>query len=273
MTASTRTSALMDNAVRPMQTGNLDTDDDVRLSYFRWGSEDTRTPVALHHGFAASTQANWVAPRVVAALLKAGHAVISIDARGHGQSEKPHDAGFYGEPRMARDLIALLDHLEVREFDLVGYSMGAVVSLIVASQESRLRRMVVGGIGEGVLATGGVDLRVMDRGAIVAGLLTDDPASITAPGVAEFRSFAERNGSDLKALAAQAERMHDQPIDLQRIAAPTLVLAGDKDPLAFHPERLAAAIAHGSSATVPGDHLNAVGHPLFAEATIEFLGR
>lgn len=262
-----------DPAITPAQSGRFVTDDGIQVSFYRWGSDDARIPVTLHHGFAGSTEANWVAPGVVAALLKAGRPVISIDARGHGQSGKPPDSAFYGEVRMARDLIGLLDHLEIGEFDLFGYSMGAIVSLIVASEDKRVRRLVVGGIGEGVLATGGVDLRVMDRGAIVAALLTDDPASITAPGVAAFRSFAERDGSDLKALAAQAERMHDQPIDLQRIAAPTLVLAGEKDPLAFYPERLAAAIPRGSSATVPGDHLGAVGQPQFADTAIEFLGR
>jgi pimeloyl-ACP methyl ester carboxylesterase len=209
---------------------------------------------------------------VVAALLQAGRSVISIDARGHGRSDKPHDADRYGEARMARDLIQLLDSLDVHECDLFGYSMGAVVSLIVASEDTRVRRLVVGGIGEGVLATGGIDLRVMDREAVVAALLTDDPASIPTPGVAAFRAFAEATGSDLRALAAQASRMFDHSIALQRIAAPTLVLAGKDDVLAIHPERLAAAIPRGRCTKVPGDHLGAVRQPGFLDAAIEFLG-
>ena len=258
--------------ITPAQPENFVADDGIRVVFYRWGIDDHQVPVALHHGFAANTEANWIATGVVAALLKAGRSVISIDARGHGHSEKPHDADRYGEARMARDLRGLLDQLGVTEVDLFGYSMGAIVSLIVASEDTRVRRLIVGGIGEGVLATGGVDLRVMDRNAVVAALLTVDPNTINAPGVAAFRAFAQANGSDLKALAAQASRMFDQTIDLKRIAAETLVLAGDKDALAVHPQRLAAAIPRGRSITVAGDHLGAVGQPRFIEAAIEFLG-
>jgi pimeloyl-ACP methyl ester carboxylesterase len=258
--------------ITPTQPENFIVDDGIRVAFYRWGIDDTQLPVALHHGFAANTEANWVATGVVAALLRAGRSVISIDARGHGRSDKPHDADRYGETRMARDLRSLLDHLGVREFDLFGYSMGAIVSLIVASEDTRVRRLIVGGIGEGVLATGGVDLRVMDRNAVVAALLTDDPATITAPGVAAFRAFAEATGSDLKALAAQASRMFDQTIELNRIAAETLVLAGDKDALARLPERLAAAIPRAQAITVPGDHLGVTREPGFLEAAIKFLG-
>ncbi|MGB0134214.1 alpha/beta fold hydrolase [Dokdonella sp.] len=258
---------------RLARTDSFLADDGIRLAYFRWGSEDARIPVVLHHGFAASTEANWVGTGMLAALLEAGRSVISIDARGHGQSDKPHDAARYGEARMARDLIGLIDHLDISEFDLFGYSMGAVVSLIVASEDVRVRRLIIAGVGEGVLETGGVDMRVMDREAIVAALLTDDPASVSTPGVAEFRQFAETMGCDLKALAAQASRMFDHSIPLNRIAAASMVLAGDKDPLARHPERLAAAIPRGHCITVPGDHLGAVRQPRFIEVALEFLGR
>lgn len=259
-------------AINAGQPENFHADDGIRLTFYRWGIDDTRVPVVLHHGFAANTEVNWISTGVVAALLKAGRPVISIDARGHGRSDKPHDPIHYGEVRMARDLRGLLDHLGTIEFDLFGYSMGAIVSLIVASEDTRVRKLIVGGIGEGVLATGGVDLRVMDRNAVVAALLTDDPATITAPGVAAFRAFAMFNGCDLKALAAQALRMFDQTIDLNRIAAETLVLAGDKDALAVHPERLAAAIPHARSISVRGDHLGVARQSGFIEAAINFLG-
>jgi pimeloyl-ACP methyl ester carboxylesterase len=262
-----------DVVTTPAQSGSFVTDDGIRVSFHRWGNDDAPIPVTLHHGFAASTESNWVATGVVAALLASGRSVISIDARGHGQSDKPHDAAHYGEARMARDLVGLVDHLGISEFDLFGYSMGAVVSLIVASEDTRVRRLVVGGIGEGVLATGGVDMRVMNREAVVAALLMDDPSAISTPGVAAFRAYAESNGADLKALAAQASRMFDETIELKRIAAASLVLAGEKDALAVHPDRLAAAIPRGTAITVPGDHLGAVRQPQFAEAAIEFLGR
>ena len=67
--------------------------------------------------------------------------------------------------------------------------------------------------------------------------------------------------------------MYASPIDLQRIAAPTLVIAGADDVLAVHPERLAAAIPGAESLKIPGDHLGAVRMPEFVAAATEFINR
>lgn len=264
-------------AARPVndepRSGDFISDDGLRLRWYRWGDEADPLPVVLHHGFAANSDSNWLATGIVDALRRAGRSVVSLDARGHGLSDAPHDPERYGEARMALDPRALVDRLGIRAFDLFGYSMGAVVSLLVASSDRRVRRLIVGGVGEGVLKSGGVDLRVMQREAIIAALLTDDPASITHPGVALFRAFAEHTGSDLRALAAQAKRMHDAPIALDAIACPALVLAGQDDILAANIEALAAALPEASSARVPGGHLDAVRDPRFAELAIRFLGQ
>ena len=226
--------------------------------------------MVLHHGFGASAKLNWLGAGVIAALTAAGRRVIALDARGHGESDKPHDPAFYGEDRMARDVSELIDHLGFPEFDLVGYSMGAIVSLIAGSREPRIRRLVIGGVGDGILAQGGVDTRVVDNKDIVKALLADDPADIP-PSARGFRQLADATGADRKALAAQASVVHAKPIPLDRITAPTLVIAGDDDPLAVHPERLAAAIPGARSLLVSGDHRSAVAAPAFAQAIVEFL--
>jgi pimeloyl-ACP methyl ester carboxylesterase len=248
------------------------TSDGLSIAFTVWGDDATRPPVLLHHGFGATGPINWKFPGIVDALVAAGRKVIAIDARGHGASDKPHDPAFYGEARMARDLSELIDHLSVPVVDLAGYSMGAIVSLITASQEPRIRRLVTGGVGEGVVATGGVDTRFVPNMEIVAALLAEDPSTITHPGAAPFRQFADAIGADRKALAAQASVVHAAPIPLTLINAPTLVTAGDNDPLAIHPERLAAAIPGARSLLVKGDHRAAVADPAFAAALVAFLG-
>ena len=57
-------------------------DDGVAIAVHRFGPAlgGGLPPVVLHHGFAADTHANWVAPGVVAALVDAGRAVVSVDA-------------------------------------------------------------------------------------------------------------------------------------------------------------------------------------------------
>ncbi len=248
----------------------FETSDGVGVVWHEWGPEHGGPPVVLHHGFAVGAKTNWAAPGVVAALTAAGRRVVGIDARGHGESDKPHDQAFYGEDRMARDLSELIDQLGVPEVDLVGYSMGAIVSLICATREPRLRRLVIGGVGDGILAQGDVDTRVVDNHDIVAALLTDDLSTI-APAALGFRLLADATGADRRALAAQAAVVHASRIPLEEIKAPTLVLAGDNDPLAARPEHLAAAIPGAKAALAPGDHRSVVASKEFVAAILEFL--
>ncbi len=256
---------------RPPRSRRFLTPDGLALAYRVWGPAGDRPVVVLHHGFAASAETNWVAPGIVDALLAAGRQVVAHDARGHGDSDKPHDPARYGEAVMARDMRRLFDVIGADEVDLVGYSMGAVVSLLAATFESRIRRLVVGGVGSGVVERGGVDTRSLDPRALADALLAEDPAGTADPVAAEFRAFADASGADRLALAAQALSAHAARIPLELITAPTLVLAGDRDPLAGHPEVLADAIGGSRLQLVPGDHLAAVVSPPFVAAVIEFL--
>ncbi|MGK8500281.1 alpha/beta fold hydrolase [Nocardia asiatica] len=137
----------------------FETWDGLELNYRVWEGEGV--PVVLQHGVVADTNANWMSTGVVGALQSAGHTVVSLDARGHGRSDKPHEAHRYSWEAMAKDVRALYDELGFEDVVQVGYSMGGVISLMVAATDPRVRRLVVGGIGSGVLDCGGVDRRVM----------------------------------------------------------------------------------------------------------------
>jgi pimeloyl-ACP methyl ester carboxylesterase len=245
--------------------------DDIRIAYQEWGAESSSPPVVLHHGFVADANANWVAPGVVEALLAVGHRVIAPDARGHGRSEKPHDPARYGEQRMARDLAVLLDVVGAPQIDLVGYSMGAIVSLIYASGGERVRRLVVGGVGSGVVECGGVDRRAVSSGSIIEALSIEDPSTLDLPAAAAFRQLADALGADREALLAQASSIFRGNIALERISAPTLVLAGDADPLAVRPEVLVDAIPEATLRIVRGNHMEAVADPSFRQSIVDFL--
>lgn len=248
--------------------------DGVDIAYEQWGNADAATPpVVLHHGFGVSGKLNWVSPGVVRALTEAGRSVIAIDARGHGRSGKPHDVASYGEATMARDLIMLFDQLGAPRFDLVGYSMGSVVSLLAAVKEPRIERLVIGGVGCGVVELGGLDTRALPSGAIREALLADDASGITEPAAAQFRFLADVTKADRFALAAQAGAVHASPIALDRIRAATLVIAGADDPLASRPEVLANAIIGATLQVVAGDHMTAVSNPELAAALVAFLAR
>lgn len=245
--------------------------DGVEIYWDQWDGDGGQPPILLHHGFIASGLTNWVLPGIVDALTATGRRVVTIDARGHGRSGKPHDPSYYGEARMAQDVTMLLDLLGATAADVAGYSMGAIVSLLLATRDRRVRRLAVGGVGSAVVELGGVDTRVIPAADFRAAFETGDPSTITSPAAAGFRSFVDAVGGDRIALAAQAAALHAEPIALDTITAPTLVIAGRDDALAGRPEILAKAIPDARLALVDGDHLGAVRVPAFTRELVTFL--
>jgi pimeloyl-ACP methyl ester carboxylesterase len=241
--------------------------DGTEIAYTTAG---TGPDALLLHGFAADHRVNWVAPGVVDALVSAGRRVIAYDARGHGASDKPHDPSAYADDAMARDAGALLDHLGVKHVDVIGYSMGALVSTRVVPDESRARSCVLGGIGGRIRGRRGFNDE--QRAAIAHALETDDVAGITNVSARAFRRFADRTGADRFALAAiQRAPTPEAPTRLADFAVPTLVIAGDGDTLAGSPQLLAERIPGAIARVVHGDHLGAVGDPAFRAAIAEFV--
>jgi pimeloyl-ACP methyl ester carboxylesterase len=172
---------------------------------------------------------------------------------------------------MARDLALTIDQLDCDRIDLVGYSMGAVAALIVTAEDPRVRRLAVGGVGSGVVEVGGVDTRVLDNVTLAAALRAPDPAAIENTMAAQFRVMADQLGRDRETLAEAALGRDSVEIPLERIAAPTLVLAGDADPLATRPEVLADAIPGARLQILSGDHATTLLDPRFAASLVEFL--
>src|SRR2546427_20822 len=79
----------------------------------------TGKPVILIHGYPLSG-ASW--EKQIAVLLAAGHRVITYDRRGFGKSSQPTTG--YNYDTFAEDLHKLVTQLELRDFSLVGFSMG-----------------------------------------------------------------------------------------------------------------------------------------------------
>src|ERR1700730_16318746 len=105
-------------------------------------------PIVLVHGFASTKEVNWVLPGWVASLTRAGRRVIALDNRGHGQSTKLYDPDEYATSRMADDARALLDALRIDRADIMGYSMGArITALMALAHPQRVRSAILGGLG------------------------------------------------------------------------------------------------------------------------------
>jgi non-heme chloroperoxidase len=147
--------------------------------------EDHRSgsPVVLIHGWPLSG-ASW--EKQTAALLAAGHRVITYDRRGFGRSSKP--ATGYHYDTFAADLEKLLKKLDLKKVALVGFSMGTgeVTRYLGRYGSKRVRKAVlIGTLGPYLVKAAdnpeGVDANVFD--GIKAAIRADRPAFLM-----EFRA-------------------------------------------------------------------------------------
>jgi len=98
-------------------------------------------PVILVHGLLLSQTMDYPLAEELAAL---GNRVVTVDLLGHGQSDRPRDMWLYSMKAFARQIVALMDHLEIEEAVVMGTSLGANTALEIASfAPERLRAMIV----------------------------------------------------------------------------------------------------------------------------------
>jgi pimeloyl-ACP methyl ester carboxylesterase len=225
----------------------------------------------LVHGFASNAAVNWVQPGWFNTLTAAGRRVIALDNRGHGASSKLYEPAAYHMPKMAEDVRALLDHLDLPRADIMGYSMGARIAMFLAlAHPARIGRLVLGGIGSKLIDGVGVPGEVAEA--------LEAPA-LAAVGDAQgrmFRAFAEQTKSDLRALAAciRGSRQVLTRDEIAQIRLPALVAVGTADAVAGSPQELAALLPAGEVLDIPGrDHMLAVGDKVFKQGVVAFLGR
>lgn len=249
----------------------MTTPDGVRLAYLDEPptGEDRGAPILLIHGFASSHAVNWVFPTWVKTLTQDGRRVILYDVRGHGRSDKLYEPAAYAIETLAADARALLDHLGLARADVMGYSMGArIAAFLQRAAPERVRALVLGGLGMGLVDGGTLPLGIADA--------MDAPAleSLTDPHQRMFRAFADATKSDRRALAAciRGARALMPADEVAQIACPALVAVGTHDDIAGDPDGLAALMPRGRALHIEGrDHNKAVGDKTYKAAVLEFL--
>lgn len=240
--------------------------DGFDISFIDEGSGD---PILLIHGFGSTHFVNWVSPGWVKTLRDAGYRVVALDNRGHGDTSKSYDTEDYRPEKMADDAAALLDHLRIPRAHVMGYSMGARVSAVLALRHpEKVATLVLGGLGAGM--TDGVGA----WDTIADALLTDEPEKIPDARGQMFRKFADQTKSDRKALAAciETSRQLVASEDIARIEQPALVAVGTTDDIAGAPEPLADLLPNGVAFAIEGrDHMLSVGDKTFKARVLDFL--
>jgi non-heme chloroperoxidase len=216
---------------------------DIEIFYEDHGSGP---PVVLIHGFPLNGR-SW--ERQQSVLLDAGYRVISYDRRGFGQSSQPTVG--YDYDTFTADLAALIDHLDLDDIVLVGFSMGTgeVTRYLGTHGSAKVRKAVLlGAIPPFLLQTDdnpeGVPGEVFDgiKAAIVADRFTflegffdnfynvDDLGGTRISDRAVQAAFIVGSGASAHATLAVVDTwLTDFRADLPKIDVPTLVVHGTAD--------------------------------------------
>lgn len=234
-----------------------------------WREAGSGRPIVVLHGLMGSG-ARLAGQGLVAALSERGYRVILPDLRGHGDSGRPHDPARYPPDILADDILALIGHLGLDDFDLCGYSMGGKLVLRLLARGAQPAHAVVGGQGFDALdaesdRTDG-HRRILAAAADGAVFPAGSPEAAMADGI-------RRSGIDARAVGFVLDAFVATPADaLRLVSAPTLIIVGDRDSRGTSADSLAALLPHGQIVLVPGDHLTALGAPEFTTAVLRFLG-
>jgi len=223
----------------------------------RGEAEGEGTPVVLCHGITATRRYVLHGSR---ALARAGHRVITYDARGHGESEPAPVGEGYGYPQLIDDLERVVDdQLGAERFLLAGHSMGAhtAVGYALPHPERLAGLAVVGPTFLGAIRP--KSLEYWD--GLAAALETDGIDGFVAylgekqgigagwrDSVLRFTRERMQRQGDLGALAQALRQVpRSRPFDsldeLNDLDVPTLVVASNDDADPGHPYATAAAYA------------------------------
>ena len=226
-------------------------------------------PVVLVHGYTGSAEGNWFRNGIAPALAK-NHYVVALDCRGHGDSDKPDDPDRYGD-LMWRDVIELMDHLNLEQAHIHGYSMGGgITAALLARYPERFLTAAFG--GSGVRET-----EERYKSEIPADKPGPDPQE--AEALATLRQFAGRSEESTKALAAVRASYRNRtaaPLDLPNLDVPILAINGEFDAPNAKTHRLTREAKNFTNVILPGkSHLTAImaGYmpPEYLAALVEFI--
>ncbi|MFX0023646.1 MAG: alpha/beta fold hydrolase [Candidatus Hermodarchaeota archaeon] len=157
-------------------------------------------PVVMIHSLTSNLEKDWIQSNWVK-TLKESYRLILLDCRGHGRSDKPHDASSYGL-KMADDIVKLMKSLSFEKFNIFGYSMGANIAFwILLTKSNLLISAILGGLNISLDERQVMKVNELNR-QIIEALKADNIIQVKKPMARSYRKFAESSGNDLLALAA-----------------------------------------------------------------------
>jgi pimeloyl-ACP methyl ester carboxylesterase len=239
--------------------------DGIELAYHELGQG---RPVILLHGLFSDANTNWIKFGTAARIAGDGFRVIMPDLRAHGLSGTPHGEQHYPKGVLARDLRELIAHLELVEFDLGGFSLGARTTVEGVGEGLKPRRAILGGTGLG-------GLRHWERRKtfFLEAIELFDKVQRGDPHWLSIQ-FMKSQGVDRIAATQLLESFEDAFVGwLEAFTMLTLVVCGVDDDDNGSAEELANVLPNAVFREVPGTHMSSVTKLEFGEAIAQFLSR
>jgi pimeloyl-ACP methyl ester carboxylesterase len=235
----------------------------VRLAVHRLGAG---RPVVLLHGLFSSAEVNWIRFGTAARLVAAGFEAIMPDLRAHGQSDAPRDPAAYPRDVLVADVRAVVAALELDDFDLGGFSLGARTAARAVLDGLAPRRLVLGGMGlEGLDQWESRSRFFIDAIDNYETIRRGDPHYLA-------QQFMKTQKVDRPAMRLLLGSVGDIAAgEIGAIAMPTLVVCGAEDHDNGSATMLARALPEATFAEVPGTHMSSVTKREFGEAIVRFL--
>jgi pimeloyl-ACP methyl ester carboxylesterase len=228
------------------------------------GSRD----VVLIHGYFSNAFTNWIRYGHAALLAGQGFRVIMPDLRGHGESGKPQDAAAYPPDALMRDGLALIEQMELADYDLAGYSLGARTAVRMLVNGASPRRVILAGMGlQGLVHT-------LDRGGYYSNVLNN--LGTFARGTPEWmtEAFLKTTRGDPVAMLHILGTFVDTPVgEIAAIRQPAAVICGADDQDNGRAQELAETLPDGRYVEIPGNHMNAVTRKELGQAMADFLSK
>ena len=246
--------------------------DGLRLAGDRWGNRADRPIVFLHGG--GQTRHSWGG--AAARVAQRGCQAVTLDARGHGESDYPDDPAAYSEAATVGDIAALLDAVGARRAVVGGLSLGGYMSLAFhATHPERVKALLIIDTGPGYKKDDARD--GWNRNALkTAERCETDGLGLLSGGSAERRTAHHRDATGLARAARGMLTQNNARVieSLPGIKVPAIVIVGEKDtPFLAASDYMAAKIPGAQKAVIPNaGHAANIDNPdAFNAAVVGFL--
>ncbi len=223
-------------------------------------------PVVLLHGLFSDANMNWIKFGNAQRIADAGFRVIMPDLRAHGSSGRPQEIEHYPPGVLARDLNELIGLLELQDFDLGGFSLGARTTVEAVGKGLKPRRAILGGAGlQGLREWARRKDFFLDAIRLADSVQRGDPHWLSI-------QFMKSQGIDRVAAAHLLNSFVNVDMDwLDAFTMPTLVVCGSEDDDNGSAEELAEALPNAVFREVPGTHMTSVTKPELGVEIAAFL--